>query len=258
MKLLMSILFFVVFFSSSVFSQITCPILQNIESIIRIEAHEIEGKTYISNRIEEVSNILPFAQLINDKKLFWDYLTVNYSDRSHVQKIAQIMDSVERATVYYESLRNDSLFTITIKEYSNKVIHKSIPKDTVKMSDLLGVAAKFFSIQSINDQGNFSTAICVGRNDIKKTEVQKRPLLEAFAFFAIFEDLETEKFNIYQQFHQKVKELYSISLGTTNEEKLLRAQGAIYMLMIYNSNLRELLTYHFERHKEGLSFVLVD
>jgi hypothetical protein len=239
-------------------AQENCPILEHIKSLIAIEAHEHDGKTYISNRVVEVPEHLAIAQHINTKRLFWDYLTVNYSDVAHVRKIADVQDSLERVGIYFESLLEDSLYTSTIREYSNKVIRQTVAKDTIKMSELLGIASKFFSIQHITNEGNFSTAICVGRNDIKKTETQKRPLIEAFAFFAIFNDIETGKFDIYAQFHEKVKQLYSISLGTNNEEKLLRAQGAIYMLMMYNSSLPELLLDTYKSYESELPFVLVE
>ena len=54
----------------------------------------------------------------------------------------------------------------------------------------------------------------------------------------------------------KNKELYKINLGIENDDRLLRAQGAMYMFMRNNEILKELLLFEYENKKEYLPFVL--
>lgn len=53
-----------------------------------------------------------------------------------------------------------------------------------------------------------------------------------------------------------MEELYEINLGIENNDRLLRAQGALYMFMRNNEVLKELLLFEYENKKEYLPFVL--
>ena len=65
------------------------------------------------------------------------------------------------------------------------------------------------------------------------------------------------EFNMYNEFVKGIKELYKVNLGTNNEEKLLRAQGAIFLLMRNNEVLKRMLKAEYDNQKEYLPFVLV-
>ena len=61
---------------------------------------------------------------------------------------------------------------------------------------------------------------------------------------------------MYNEFVKGIKELYKINLGIENDDRLLRAQGAMYMFMRNNEILKELLLFEYENKKEYLPFVL--
>ena len=65
-----------------------------------------------------------------------------------------------------------------------------------------------------------------------------------------------EQFNMYNELVKGIKELYKINLGTENDDRLLRAQGAMYMFMRNNDNLKELLLVEYEKKKKYLPFVI--
>lgn len=65
-------------------------------------------------------------------------------------------------------------------------------------------------------------------------------------------------FNIYEEFINVVKELYLVNLGIDDNENLLRAQGATFMLMRNNENLRKMLKADYENQKEFLPFVAIE
>ena len=60
----------------------------------------------------------------------------------------------------------------------------------------------------------------------------------------------------YQDFIQNVKRLYDFNLGTSKEDELLRAQGALFILMSQSENLKTLLKEEYEKKREILPFVI--
>ena len=98
--------------------------------------------------------------------------------------------------------------------------------------------------------------MCTGINGLKQTEKERRPQIEAFCFTTIFNNYRGEQFNMYDEFVKGIKELYKINLGIDDNDKLLRAQGAMYMFMRNNENLKELLILEYKKKKEYLPFIL--
>ena len=56
---------------------------------------------------------------------------------------------------------------------------------------------------------------------------------------------------MYNEFVKGIKELYKINLGVDDDERLLRAQGAMYIIMRNNDALKELLLFEYEQKKEA-------
>jgi len=98
--------------------------------------------------------------------------------------------------------------------------------------------------------------VCAGLNDIETTEKARNPFIEAFCFSSISKHYNSEEFSMYNEFVNAIKELYNVNLGIDNDEKLLRAQGAMYFLMRANENLRKMLASEYHRNKELLPFVI--
>jgi len=126
------------------------------------------------------------------------------------------------------------------------------------MDQLLNVAVKYFSILKVNEEGHYVGKVCVGLNDIKKTEPVRKPFVEAFSFSSIMTHYQGEEFSMYDEFVKALKELYTVNLGIDKDEKLLRAQGAIFMLMRNSENLKIMLKTEYERQKEFLPFILIE
>ena len=62
---------------------------------------------------------------------------------------------------------------------------------------------------------------------------------------------------MHNELVQGIRELYKVDLGINEEERLLRAQGAMYMFMRNNLALKEMLRYEYENKQESLPFILV-
>lgn len=240
------------------FGQTKCDISNNYNDFIQIQKLTHDGNDYLIKRIVETERISCFSDLINNNIMFIDYLLTNFSSTSNYQDLLQLTDSITLIKTYFSDLKKDSLFNFVMTELVSKSIDKKTLKDTISMDNLLNVAVKYFSIMKVNDEGYYVVKVCVGINDIKKTETERKPFVEAFCFSSIHKHYKSEEFSMYDEFVKSIKELYKVNLGIDKEEKLLRAQGAIFLLMRNNDNLRKMLKTEYERKKDYLPFILTD
>lgn len=185
-----------------------------------------------------------------------DYLLTHFTIKDNYQQLLKAEDSLQLRRQFLVDLKNDSLFTQVMSELVGKAVDKQLAKDTVAMDDLLSVAVKFFNIRKINEKGHYSVKVCTGRNEIKSTEKERKPFVEAFAFTSIMEHYRGE-YDLYGEFVQVVKKIYKVNLGIDEDERLLRAQGAMFLLMRENEALRKMLISEYEANKKDLPFILV-
>ena len=120
-------------------------------------------------------------------------------------------------------------------------VGEQISNDTISLDKLLNIAVKYFFIRDINPNGYYIIKLCGGINGIKQTEIERNLKLETFCFTVISSNFEDGQYNLYDEFVKGVKEVYKLNLGIEKEERLLRAQGALYMYMRNNETLKKLL-----------------
>ncbi|MDD4645653.1 MAG: hypothetical protein PHY99_06660 [Bacteroidales bacterium] len=240
------------------YGQNQCDIKNHYEDFISIQKSTYNEKDYLIKRIIETERKSCFSDFVNNNKVFIDYLLTNFSSNSNSQNLLQLTDSTTIRNNYFLDLKKDSLFNSVMAELVCKTIDKNVPKDTVPMDKLLNIAVKFFSIMRITDEGLYVGKVCVGLNDIKKTESERKPFVEAFSFASIMKHYKSEEFSMYDEFVKAIKELYKVNLGINKDEKLLRAQGAMFLLMRNNENLKKMLKTEFEKQKENLPFILTN
>ncbi|MBK6953734.1 MAG: hypothetical protein IPH24_17295 [Crocinitomicaceae bacterium] len=238
------------------FTQKECLITEHYEDFITVEKTTINEKNYLIKRIVETDKKSCFSDLINNNTTFIDYLLTNFSSNANFQNLLSLTDSIALRKAYFLDLKKDSVFNSVMTELIAKSISKEIPKDTVSMDNLLNIAVKYFSIVGLTEEGYYSGKVCVGLNDIKKTEKERKPFIEAFCFSSILEHYQSEEYSMYDEFVKAIKELYKVNLGIDREEKLLRAQGAMYLLMRNSENLNKMLASEYESNKDYLPFIL--
>ncbi len=247
----------ILLFSRSVFSQADCDINKMYKQIFKIEKKTYGEEEYLVKTINEIDTTSCFARLINENKQYIYYLLANFSSRSDYQRLKSIKDTVELQSEFIKSLEKDSMLNSEMYKLTKKITDKlSYIPDTVSMNDLLNVAVKYFSIIRINRDGYYIGKVCSGINGLKDTEKERNAQVEAFCFTSIIGHYQGEKFSMYNEFVKGIKELYRINLGINDKEKLLRAQGAMYMFMKNNQKLKELLLFEYDNKKEFLPFVL--
>lgn len=240
------------------YSQKKCDVMNHYEDFISIEKSTYNETDYLVKRVIETQKKSCFSTLTNNNLVFMDYLLTNFSSNSNYQNLIKLNDNKTLRKIYFTDLKKDSLFNSIMNELTNKVIDKKVPKDNISMDQLLNIAVKYFSIMKLTDNGQYAGKVCVGLNDIKKTETNRKPFVEAFAFSSISKHLKSEQYSMYDEFVKAIKELYKLNLGIDKNEKLLRAQGAMFLLMRNNENLKQMLKTEYEKQKDFLPFILFD
>ncbi|SFC03380.1 hypothetical protein SAMN05421780_102340 [Flexibacter flexilis DSM 6793] len=237
--------------------QTTCDIKKQYGDFLRFNRYIEEKDTIIYKATEStVNNKNCLSPLINQNPVFIDYLFQNFSKNTYYQLLKNEKDSSSIQKKGIVALQSDSLFGAVMTELLAKTADQQLPKDTVTFDGLLNIAVKYFSILRISDEGYYVAKICVGLNDIKKTESKRQPFVEAFCFSSIFNSIDNEEFDMQKEMAETLRELYALHLGVDKNERLLRAQGAAYMLLRRNEKLQKLLRKEYEAQKTLLPFVL--
>ena len=244
-------------FVGKTFSQTNCLIENEYDKIFKIEKKKYGEREYLLITVNKIDSTTCFSDLVNNNGQYIEYLRRHFSDDSNYEKLIAITDTVELQKQYIKTLENDSLFNEVMHKLTEKITDESnyIP-DTVSMDELLDIAVKYFSIIKINEKGYYAGKVCTGINGLEQTEKDRKPHIEAFCFTTIVKNYQGEKYNMYNEFVKGIKELYKINLGIENDDRLLRAQGAMYMIMRNNEKLKELLRSEYENKKHYLPFVL--
>jgi hypothetical protein len=240
------------------FGQTQCDVRNNYEDFITIKKATYDGRKYLIKQVSESKSESCFSELVNNNIRFIDYLLVNFSSNLNYQSLLKLTDSISLKNAYLNDLKNDSLFDSTMTELLSKSIEKKVPKDSISMDQLLNVAVKYFSIIRLTEEGHYVGKVCVGLNDIRKTESKRKPFMEAFSFASILKHYQSDELSMYDEFVKSLKELYKVNLGIDKEERLLRAQGAMFLLMRNNENLKKMLKMEYEKQKKYLPFILTD
>lgn len=126
----------------------------------------------------------------------------------------------------------------------------------IEVVELMKCASKFFQITGITDEGFFKVKVCNGFSGHAKTEENRNLKLEEFCTNAIVKHYMDEEYNLFKEMTEAVTFIYKLQVGLNKEEKLLRAQGAMYALMAQNETLKAALLYEYEQQKSTCGFIL--
>jgi len=252
-----SILFSWLLFSfTALLAQSECRIYKHYGDFLKAEKITHGDQEFVHKSVVKVKTESCVEKLANNNMPHISYLLTHFINHEKYADLVSIEDSVELQAQFIQILRNDSFFNDLMSDFADKTINKKANKDSVSIDFLINIAVKYFAILSINDEGNFLTRICTGFNLIDETEPERNPHIEAFAFSSIMKNLTNEDYNLYGDFVSFVKNIYTLNLGTEKNEKLLRAQGAIFMTMRENSKLKDMLINEYEKKQAYLPFKL--
>jgi len=245
-----------IFSFTAIWAQTECSIYNYYGDFLKIEKVKHGDSEYVRKSVNPIKNECCVKDLVNNNILYIDYFLTHFLTGKDYLDLKSIEDSLEMQLMFEKKLVKDSSFNSLMIEFADKTINNKLEKDSVGIDYVLNIAVKYFAILRITDEGNFSTSICTGFNLIKQTEPERNPHIEAFAFSSVIKNLNSEEYNLYKDFVSFVKNIYKLNLGTEKNERLLRAQGAIFMAMRENSKLREMLIEEYKEKKEFLPFIL--
>ncbi len=232
-------------------------VLEDYNNFLALEKVELSsGKVRFLKTVKEVDSNIKGSEYINKHRLFWEYLVVNFSEPLQENTFDPNTEISLLQNNFLSMMVTDTIFSPLVERYSSQVVKRNSIKDTISIDQVLNVAVKFFSIEKITPEGDYSARICVGLNGIKNTEAVRMPFVEAFAFYAIMKNLRNEQYNVYTYFINAIKGIYKLNLGIDKEERLLRAQGALFIQMLQSDRLMELLVDEYQKNKDILPFAL--
>ena len=239
-------------------TQKLCNIVSFYGDFIKIRRENYHGTEYLIQDIVQTPSTNCFSRVTNNT-MYVKYLLDNYSSSfTYSNELQSIKDSILLQKQFIDSLQKDTAFSKVITELASKTINKTLPKDSITMDKMLDIAVKYFSIMGISKDGDYMVKVCIGMNDIKKTEKIKKPLLEAFCFSSIAKNYQGKKINMMNEMVKSATQLYKVNLGIDEHERLLRAQGAMYFLMRNDKNLEKMLRREYKLNRKNLPFVLKD
>ncbi|MEG1021987.1 MAG: hypothetical protein RSE50_10760 [Myroides sp.] len=225
----------------------------------RIEK-QIDLKTIDHNGLNIIStfkNIEP-KQNILDCKSYFGYVFSHFRDEN-IKTLEPLEDESKKEAAfknYRQRLKNDSLFVNTLKQIS---INSSKPieeKPVYSFDDVLDIATKFIKITKLDKDENYVLKICSGVSDIEETFLKRHADIEAFCFVTIFNSYtsgdEILKNEIYNEFYKIVP----LSMGIEKEKRILRAQGALMVLMYQNESFKQAILNEYAEKKEILPFTI--
>ncbi len=242
------------------FSPAQCDLTKEYDSIFEIKRMPSGEKQYLIPGVRQtIDTTKCYSNLLTNNHQYLNYLRLHFSEKLDYDNLNEIEDSTILQSEFITALERDTSFKKILKRLSVTLIRDPdyVP-DTVSINDLLDIAVKFFSITKVTDEGYYAARVCVGINGIKETMADRHPYEEAFCFQSIINDMMSGKSSTYQDFMQNVKSLYDFNLGTNKEDQLLRAQGAMFILMSQSKNLEALIKEQYEEKKSILPFVLTD
>lgn len=241
-------------YSQLAMSQTDCDPISQYGSFISTSKLTHNGQSYLTTKSVAVPDDHCLASAVNQNLKYIDYLISNYSDRSRHQELAVIEDSLALQKECISLLQQDDSFNQVMTQFIQGVNDEST-KAEYNTDNVLNIAIKYFSITGLQGN-NYMAKVCAGINDIKKTELTRKPQLEAFCFSAILEAMQPGgDGQLMKDFTGRIRELYKMNLGVDREERLLRAQGAVFISMRNSLVLKKLLEEAYESKKESLPFV---
>lgn len=197
---------------------------------------------------------------ILDYKPYIGYVYTNFIDESN--KKGQIIDSkIDKETVfktYRERLKKDTLFVNPLQRISDNSAKAIQDKPSYDFDKIMDVAVKFIKIIDSDKEGSYVLKVCVGVNDLDKTQTERYADIEAFCFMTILYAYLNEERPLKDEIENEFYKVTDINMGIDKEERILRAQGALIVLMHQNQALKKALIEEYETNKEILPFSLTN
>lgn len=231
-------------------------IVNHLDKIFKVKKYVYKGKKHVVDEISKLPEKNPFAKLVNDNIIYLNYIVNNFFKLDNYNDLLKTKDLKEMNKKYIETIKKDKDFINMLKEFEYYYLNKSDKnnKKVFSLDEVVEIATKFFAISGIV-RNKYALHVCVGINLIKDTEKERHPHLEGFLINAIFKDM-NNKDSILNDVYNSLDKLYKLNLGIDKDKRVLRAQGALLILLFENPGLKKLIVREYEKSKDFLPFVI--
>ncbi|MFK8044637.1 MAG: hypothetical protein AB8B72_04030 [Crocinitomicaceae bacterium] len=254
----LSILLLILLTSISALSQNSCSMVDQYEKIFTAKLQTFNEKTFVTKRVNKLKEGECYAKFVNENEWYIDYLKGNFSSYKKDTILLEIKDSTELQKQFISNLKKDTTFNSILKKVEEKINKpKTFVSDTISLDQLMNYAVKFFLITGINENGHYLGQVCGGHNGLRFTNETRNPHVEAFCFATIFENYDGKLYSMQAELINGIKEVIKVKLGTNIDDRLLRAQGALFLVMKNNKTLKKLLLKTYKKKREYLPFVIL-
>ncbi|OJJ19825.1 hypothetical protein BKI52_15190 [marine bacterium AO1-C] len=238
------------------YTQTKQQIKESYTQIFSIEQQQYKGRTYYQKRVNELPKSHFLAKWVNTNQQYLYYLLTNFSSLKQ-STLKQAATPEERQKLFIQALQKDKGFTQIMETFASQALAKptQLP-DTIGTNDLMNIAVKYFNIRKINAQDKYALKVCGGLNGIRATETKRSPQLEAFCFSTILRNFANPKSGLRAEVIKNAQKLYDLNLGVDKKDRLLRAQGALFMLMRNSETLQKILLKEYKTKQNTLPFVI--
>jgi len=251
-----AILILVISWVSVGYTQTTQQLREAYTQIFSIEQQQYKGRVYYQKQVNKLPESHFLAKWINTNQQYLNYLLANFS-RLDQSMLKQVTTSKDRQSLFVRTLQQDIGFGKVMERFAIRALPNTTQSlDTIHTNNLMNIAVKYFNIRKINAQGQYALKVCGGLNGIRATEAKRNPQLEAFCFSTILKNFANPKSGLRAEVVKNAKQLYTLNLGIDPKDRLLRAQGALFMLMRNSSILKKILLQEYKTKQATLPFVI--
>ena len=225
-----------------------------IENQLKLKTHTYDDGDRliaIAQEINPKNNILDYKSYIGF--IFTNFKNETSKERELIEDLNK-KESVFKA--YRERLKNDTLFVNTLQRISDNSAKNIQDKPSYDLDTVLDIATKFVKITGINEQGNYTLKVCVGVNDLEQTQVKRYADIEAFCFVSVFNAYLNKENPLKDEIIKEFHKIVPLSMGIEKEERILRAQGALMVLMYQNESFKQAILKEYEVKKDILPFTI--
>ena len=200
--------------------------------------------------------------------MYIDYILKNYTSFGWKTLDNYSTDTIQLRKYLNETLQADSVFNKYFLEavyyYVTSVgqtitDYRSPYKLKITTDSLIIIATRFFYATEFKDNGNAKWYVCVGHNGHRYgNNDNMTPLIEAFCFMAVMDDVSTEEYNIFSVFRKNINKLEKQKTDKEGEDKLEYYRMTMYAMMRKSNKLRALLIDKYNKKKNILNFELTE
>lgn len=222
-----------------------------------VKKNSYDDRVYIGKSVVIPSSDSLLIRFVTQNFKLLELIKTNYITVS-MSKFKSMSDSTAIQTQFIQKLEKDVHFNqyilpILASFYANngyQVTDYDIQKKTYSLENMLDVASKYFEVTGVDSRNNFKTRVGIGHDGLNKTLNQRDPILEVFCFYAI----QKNQYQAYKVLNKAKKVIGQLQLGLSDSDKIKRAEGVVYAMVMIDDNFKALLKATYDLHQDSLPF----